>query len=128
PTGPRRGSGAPTGGPSRWLPESSDAVRVDGVGSGSEQVDPGQASVAVVSADGAYWARPNCASSASIGRAPATPSGCWPGRKKAIVGMLMMLKACDMRGLASTSILTKLTLPSFLAALLSISGAIILKG
>src|SRR5919198_222288 len=35
-----------------------------------------------------YCARPNCASSCSIGRKPTTPIGCWPGRKNAIVGML----------------------------------------
>src|SRR5438093_3765845 len=42
--------------------------------------------------------------------------------------MLMMLKACEMRGLASTSTLTTSTAPSYLAAIFSISGATILQG
>src|SRR5688500_11556005 len=72
--------------------------------------------------------RPNCCSSCSSGRKPTTPCGWWPGRKNAIVGMLMMLKACERAGLASTSTLTTSTAPSYLAASFSISGATILHG
>ena len=49
-------------------------------------------------------------------------------RKNAIVGMLRMLNACDRPGLASTSTFTTWTVPSYLAASFSISGATILQG
>src|SRR5215207_2676661 len=42
--------------------------------------------------------------------------------------MLMMLKACEIRGFASTSTLTTSTAPSYFAAIFSISGATILHG
>ena len=42
--------------------------------------------------------------------------------------MLMMLNACEIRGLASTSTLTTSTAPSYFAAIFSISGATILHG
>src|SRR6187200_2557741 len=42
--------------------------------------------------------------------------------------MLMIPNACDRRGLASTSTLTTSTVPSYLAASFSISGATILQG
>src|SRR5262249_173094 len=56
------------------------------------------------------------------------PIGCLPGWKKAIVGMLMMLNACEIRGFASTSTFTTSIEPSYLAAIFSISGATILHG
>src|SRR5919107_28363 len=42
--------------------------------------------------------------------------------------MLMMLNACEIRGLASTSTLTTSIAPSYLLAIFSISGATILQG
>src|SRR5204863_746425 len=112
----------------------TDALRRSGAGiddaagwpaASSESGERVQASVAAVTsvASGAYWASPKWASSASIGRAPATPIGWAPGRKNAIVGMLMMLNAWEIRGFASTSTLTTSTAPSYFAAIFSISGA-----
>jgi hypothetical protein len=94
---------------------------------------PGAAAASVPSVAAAasilgYEASWNCVSSCSAGRKPTTPIGCLPGAKKAIVGMLMMLKARDRPGFASTSTLTMSMEPSYFAASFSISGATSLHG
>src|SRR6185436_17808799 len=79
-------------------------------GTAGQQGGPGQKTGAVglpwdgavgysVVAAAANSVRPNCCSSCSSGRNPTTPCGCAPGLKNAMVGMLMMLNACDRRGL-----------------------------
>src|SRR5262245_8762547 len=77
---------------------------------------------------GAYSARLNACSSCSSGRNPTTPCGCEPGRKNAITGMLRILKACEIAGLASTSTFTTSIASPYLLFSFSISGAIILQG
>ena len=70
----------------------------------------------------AYCERPNRASTCSAGIAPTTAIGCWPGRKNAIVGRVMIWSACETPGFASTSIFTTSIAPSYFSAIFSSSG------
>src|ERR1035437_2177203 len=78
--------------------------------------------------DLAYCERPNLASNCSAGMAPTTAIGCCPGRKKAIVGSVMIWRACETPGLASTSILTTSIESPYFWASFSSSGATIRHG
>src|SRR5215216_4404400 len=59
----------------------------------------------------------------SLGRAPTTALGCSPGSKRAMVGMLEMPKAPASSDSASTSTLATFRVPSYSAAIWSITGA-----
>src|SRR5450759_533538 len=78
--------------------------------------------------DLAYCERPNLASNCSAGMAPTTAIGCWPGRKNAIVGSVMIWRACETPGLASTSILTTSIESPYFWASFSSSGATMRQG
>src|SRR5215204_3325531 len=106
-------------------PDWAGAVSKGGGGRGQAWVGTSSETGSLAAA---YDASSNCCSSCSSGRNPNTAIGCWPGRKKAIVGMLMIRKACERRGFASTSTLTTSMEPSYFSASFTISGATILQG